>query len=444
MDLNVLIVGGGIHGIGLLHDLSSRQIPDVMLVEKYELCSGTSSRSTKLLHGGLRYLEHLSQWELVWSALQERTLFFELFNDIVKPVPFILTHEKSQKRNPFIVQTGLFLYDFFSGDSKVPKSKKLTNNEIIKYAPYLKNSELLKDLKTGFLYYDGKMIDDVLARVAAQSAVKMGGKFQEHTEVVSIEKWSDGYKVTLKKGEKLQFIKTKFLINATGAWANANLLHWGITPNISCLLNLGTHLLFSKDVCPEANLSQSAATLIQEPSGRVVFFIPWFDKWLLGTTESVLHGAPEKLIPPKEDIDYLLKKAKDSLNLYLPEGFMQESFCGVRCMPLNRPLNLTEKITPDWQRNPYASPFYTSRAEVNISELSRETIIDSTEKNLISIYGGKWTTYRREMKKLGLFLSNELGLGGPSLTHCKESWFLKELKEEMPELFQSKASLRHY
>src|SRR5476651_2022732 len=103
MDFNVLIVGGGIHGVGLLHDLATRGIKDVHLVEKNKIASGTSSRSTKLIHGGLRYLEHLAQWGLVYDALHERTLLLKLLPQLVRPVPFVFPHFKSDSRPAWCV-----------------------------------------------------------------------------------------------------------------------------------------------------------------------------------------------------------------------------------------------------------------------------------------------------------------------------------------------------
>ena len=442
MDLNVLIVGGGIHGIGLMHDLATRQIPDVLLVEKKQLASGTSSRSTKLVHGGLRYLEHLNQWGLVHEALHERTLFLKLLKGLVKPLPFVLPHFKSSRRPAFFVRTGLFLYDLLSGDGGLPSASSLKKEEILKFAPYLNKEKVDVEMHSAFLYYDAQMLDDVIARVAAQASLKLGSKYEEGTEATTVEKIEGGFKVTLKNAQGTRTVTTKYIVNASGAWSNANLLQWGFTPKVTCLLNLGTHLVFNPEASPQADVNQSYATLIQEPDGRVVFFIPWYGKWLFGTTESILPGSPSSLVPPEEDKKYLMNTAAEYLNLSSAEKNIDEIFCGVRCMPLNQKISSSLKWKDEWQNTPYSSPFYVNKLDTNISGLSRETVIEENEGGIFSLYGGKWTTYRAACENLGSRLSRRLQMGRPSSTHLPENWFLKELHEEKPEIFVSSKELR--
>lgn len=442
MDLNVLIVGGGIHGIGLMHDLATRGIQGVHLVEKKLLASGTSSRSTKLVHGGLRYLEHLNQWGLVHEALHERTLFLRLLKGLVKPLPFVLPHFKSSKRPAFLVRAGLFFYDLLSGDGSLPSAQSIKKKDILTYAPYLNENKVINEMQSAFLYYDAQMLDDVIARVAAHASIKLGATFEEHAEVMAVEKITDGFKVTINNAMGTKVITTKYIVNAGGAWCNANLLKWGYLPKVTCLLNLGTHIVFNPQAAPQADISQSVATLIQEPDGRVVFFIPWNGKWLFGTTESILHGDPSYLPYPTEDKRYLMQTASEFLNLTDAEKNMDEIFCGVRCMPLHKSMNSHQIWSDKWSTDPYSSPFYVRQLDKNISALSRETVIEENEGGIFSIYGGKWTTYRAACEGLGAKLSRKLQLGRASGTHLPENWFLSELMEEKPDIFMSSQELR--
>ncbi len=441
MDLNVLIIGGGIHGVGILHDLATRNVHGVHLVEKNILSSGTSSRSTKLIHGGLRYLEHLNQWSLVYEALHERGLLLQLLKGIVKPLPFVLPNFKGDKRPPCLIRLGLFFYDLLAGDGGLPSASAIHKNEIIKFAPYLNQNKIDKEMISAFLYYDAQMLDDVIVKIAAAAAEKLGATFEEQAKVTEIKTISDGFKVTITKGNSTTTVTTKKIINATGAWANENLLKWGILPKIACLLNLGTHIVFNPEVVPNANINNCAATLIQELDGRIVFFIPWFDKWLYGTTESILETEPSKISCPKNDKKYLMQTAEETLNLYKAEENISEMFCGVRCMPLKPYLdfkNLDEK----WCLDPYNSPFYLKKLDKNISSLSRETVIEETMSGLFSIYGGKYTTYRAIAQKIGSMICRQLKVGSSSGTHLQENWFLKNLLEEKPDIFKSNKSIR--
>ncbi len=443
MDLNVLIVGGGIHGIGLLHDLSTRGIQDVHLVEKNQLASGTSSRSTKLVHGGLRYLEHLSQWGLVYEALHERTLLLKLLPKLVKPLPFVFPHFKSDKRPAWLVNMGISLYDILAGDGGVPPSRRLKKEEILTLAPYLNKSHVENNMTDAFLYYDGQMQDDVIARLISAASEKLGNTYSENTEVQSVQPLPEnkGFRVKLKTPTGIQEVTTKYIVNATGPWANQNLIEWGFVPTRVCLLNLGTHLVFNKEVTPEVDIDKSCATILQEPDGRVVFFVPWWGRWLMGTTESILPGSPDHLKVPKEDKEYLFDIINDSFYLKDSKKNLDESFCGVRCMPLSKKIKETG-LKDKWKENPYDSPFYMKVLDKNISSLSRETIVEECIPGLISIYGGKWTTYRAVSEKIGRNLREKLNIGRKSGTHLKDNWFYEELLEEKPDIFVSSKDLR--
>lgn len=447
MDFQVLIVGGGIHGVGLLHDLATRRVRDVLLVEGNSLASGTSSRSTKLVHGGLRYLEHFGQWGLVREALLEREILLRVLRGVVQPLPFVLPVVKGG-RPAWMLRSGLFLYDLLAGDGGMPASRSLSKDDLRAIAPYIRADKLENDIEKAFLYYDAQMLDDVIVRVAAAAAQKLGATLTENTRVTSVRQRAEGgFTVQLQRGENghTQEVTARFVINAAGAWCNANLLRWGHVPKYATLLNLGSHLVLSSTAV-RAKASDCAATLFQHTDGRAVFFIPWNNRWLLGTTESVLEpGEPRSLRVPDHDRAYLLDVARSFLAIDNPESHIEEAFCGVRTMPFQAPVQALSKAQTDlplWQAKPFESPFYVHHSTHNISALSRETVIDEVAPGLLSIYGGKYTTYRAQCEKIGALLCRRMGLGGVSGTQDMNNWFISELFSECPSLFQSAPSVR--
>lgn len=440
MDYQVLIIGGGIHGVGVLHDLATRGVSGVHLVERKLLASGTSSRSTKLLHGGLRYLEHMEQWPLVREALQERTLLSGMLDGIVRPLPFVLPCPENG-RHPLTIRFGLFLYDTFAGRSNLPRARKLRRGEIESLAPYLPKSKMESDYKTSFLYYDGQMNDDVIVRLVAHAATKLGTTFEENTEAASVTPIEGGFRVELKNAEGTRTITTRKIVNASGSWVSANLLKWGFTPSVVSLLNVGSHLVLKPEAV-QGNPAKSAATLFQNDDGRVVFFIPWFDRWLFGTTESILEGSPGQLTPPAQDKDYLLKVAEKCMEKSNLDAHMEEIFAGIRMMPIKKSSEKFESIPQEWRDNPFTSPFYVRQFHKSISSLSRETVLDTQVPNMYSVYGGKFTTYRAESKKIGEKVALALGCKTRSTTHKIENWNLREVLSENPDILKSRATLR--
>jgi glycerol-3-phosphate dehydrogenase len=340
-----------------------------------------------------------------------------------------------------MVRTGLFFYDLLAGDGGLPSASSINKKDIATFAPYLNQSKIENEMISAFLYYDAQMLDDVIARIVTEASVKLGSSYEENSKVTEVQQIDGGYKVKIISNEKQKTLTTKYIINAGGAWCNENLIGWGITPKITCLLNLGTHIVFNPEAVPNGNVSTSAATLIQELDGRIVFFIPWFGKWLYGTTESILSTEPSHIRYPQSDKEYLMATANETLNLANAEKNISEIFCGVRCMPLNSKSKI-KNIESKWIESPYDSPFYVHKLDKNISGLSRETVIDETIPGLISIYGGKYTTYRAIGEKLGAMLSRKLKLGAATGTHLAENWFLNELMKEKPEIFISSVELR--
>jgi glycerol-3-phosphate dehydrogenase len=446
MDLNVLIVGGGIHGVGILHDLATRGIEGIHLVERGELASGTSSRTTKLIHGGLRYLEHPLQWGLVREALRERAILLENLPGVVRPLAFVLpTFRKG--RSPWQFELGLRLYDLLASSpisptKRLPKARRLTADELQQQAPYFKEDVVKQTVRSAFLYYDAQMLDDVIVRLAARAAQRLGASYAEQTEAEQVQPITGGFRVRLKSKAGQKDVTCRVVVNAAGSWTSANLLRWGWVPRVTCLLNIGSHLVFEPGVV-RADPQQCAATLLQHEDGRVVFFIPWDGKWLLGTTDTPLEGTPEHWECPYADRSYLMNVAGGYLALDQPGQHVVEFFCGIRTLPVSR-WNLSgrdQSVKSAWQTAPFSSPFYQFTWPSHMAALSREAIIAESEGGPISLYGGKFTTYRSLSERIGNRVAARLGGGSGSGTRLQSNWFLQDL-EPGSDLLLSKPALR--
>ena len=444
MDLNVLIVGGGIHGVGILHDLASRRIGGVHLVERDRLASGTSSRTTKLIHGGLRYLAHLSQWGLVREALKERALLLKNLPEVVRPIPFILPVLRSG-RPSWMIHLGLLLYESLATTADdLPRARRLDSREVVELAPYFHSHVIQHEMRTAFLFYEAQMQDDVIVRLAARAAAHLGATYAEETFVDRVECCDKGFRVRLVDAEGVKEVTCRVLVNAAGAWCNANLLRWGFLPQVRCLLNVGSHLVLSPSAVP-AHPDRCAAAVLQHEDGRLVFFIPWAGRWLLGTTESALEGTPEQWTRPAGDRDYLLNIAKHYLALDHPGEHVIEAFCGIRTIPIAaRPVRTSSRTAADaWSQAPFSSPFYVRKWNHETASLSREAVINQCPGHrLVSIHGGKFTTYRALSEAVGDRIASWLGQGADCGTKARENWFLDDLQPGEEHLFRSQAALR--
>lgn len=443
MDLNVLIVGGGIHGVGVLHDLATRGVGGVHLVEQRVLASGTSSRTTKLVHGGLRYLEHPAQWRLVREALKERTLLLRNLPGIVRPMPFVLPVLPGG-RSPRLVRLGLSLYDLFAGrGSPLPRARPLQRRQVLELAPYLRQGLIEREMTSAFLYYDAQMLDDVIVRLAARAAARLGATYAERTRVEDVKPAGTGFRVRLTAPQGGQEVTSRIVVNAAGAWCNATLLRWGFTPKVTCLLDVGSHLVFSPQVVP-VSPEACAAALLQHDDGRVVFFLPWEGQWLLGTTESRLDGTPDAWACPAGDRTYLLRVADRYLGLLGAERHLREVFCGIRTIPLAAGASAAADgpVPETWRQDPFSSPFYQRTPDRRVSGFSREAIVDEAVPALVSIYGGKFTTYRALSEQVGDRIARRLGRGGTSGTRTRENWFLDDLHPSDSDLLRSRPELR--
>jgi glycerol-3-phosphate dehydrogenase len=350
---DLFIIGGGINGAGLARDAAGRGL-SVCLADKGEIGGATSSWSTKLIHGGLRYLENY-EFKLVRESLKERETIYKIAKPISKPIPFIIPYV-DKIRPAWLIKMGLFLYDNLGGKTIIPKSNTL---DISKKLPNI----LKKKYKTGFQYFDVQIDDKKLTKLNIKSAKKHKAKVLEYNKVIKAEIDGNEWIIHLQKGER---IKSKILINASGPWINETLKkNLKIKSKNKIRLVKGSHIitkkLYKKDV----------AFTFQNTDKRIIFVIPYKKKFsLIGTTEVEVKSPENKGISKKE-IRYLIRSVNNYLEKQISTKDIVDSYSGIR--PLIEDFNHASKVTRDYI------------FDLNIIK----------KLPLLSIYGGKLTTYRK-------------------------------------------------
>jgi glycerol-3-phosphate dehydrogenase len=350
---DLFIIGGGINGAGLARDAAGRGL-SVCLADKGEIGGATSSWSTKLIHGGLRYLENY-EFKLVRESLKEREIIYKIAKPISKPIPFIIPYV-DKIRPAWLIKMGLFLYDNLGGKTIIPKSNTL---DISKKLPNI----LKKKYKTGFQYFDVQIDDKKLTKLNIKSAKKYKAKVLEYNKVKKAEINGNEWVIHLQKGER---IKSKILINASGPWINETLKkNLKIKSKNKIRLVKGSHIitkkLYKKDV----------AFTFQNTDKRIIFVIPYKKKFsLIGTTEVEVKSPENKGISKKE-IQYLIRSVNNYLEKQISAKDIVDSYSGIR--PLIEDFNQASKVTRDYI------------FDLNIIK----------KLPLLSIYGGKLTTYRK-------------------------------------------------
>jgi glycerol-3-phosphate dehydrogenase len=338
---DLAIIGGGINGCGIARDASLRGLK-VILLEKGDLAGATSSASSKLIHGGLRYLEHY-KFRLVREALKEREVLLKIAPQIIYPLRFTLPHHKGL-RPKWLLRLGLFIYDHLDFAMTLPKTKsvKLAN-------------ELKPEFTDGFEYSDLWVDDARLVIINAIDARNHGAEILTHTPLVSAQ-YSDHWLIN-------GTIKAKAMINASGAWVNEVNALCGIKSHAGVRHVKGSHLILKRKL--------SRPYIFQSDDGRVLFAIPYErDFMLLGTTDVDVTGNYEKPVISEIEIDYILKEA---------------------AIYFENPPNRTEIVAS------YAGirPLYDDGAS-DAKEATRDyVLIYDALHHFLSVYGGKITTYRR-------------------------------------------------
>ena len=356
---DLFIIGGGINGAGIARDASGRGL-SVYLAEKGKVGSATSSWSSKLIHGGLRYLENYN-FKLVRESLKEREVIINIAPTITKTLPFIIPYTK-KLRSKLLIRLGLFLYDNLGGKSNIPKSSKINLNK--KYSKILNQK-----FSFGFQYYDVQVDDKKLVEMNISDAKKLGATIIEDRKVINAFRIDDGWKIILDNNE---IIKSKILINAAGPWINEvvnNVIK--INANKSIRLVRGSHIIINK------LYEEEVAFTLQNEDNRIIFVIPYKKKYsLIGTTEVDVKTADNPSISVEEKI-YLIKTINNHFVKQISIEDIVETYSGIR--PLIEDYNETSKVTRDY-----------------VFDLN----LQSKKSPLLNIYGGKLTTYRKLSEKV--------------------------------------------
>jgi len=350
--MKMAVIGGGINGLCTAWRLAESG-HQVTLFERERLMAATSSASSKLLHGGLRYLE-TGQFLLVREALRERDAWIERVPHLARPLPILLPIYQGSQRPRWMVGLGMKLYDLLAGASRLPKSEALTREQILTQAPGLKTDHLLG----GFRYHDGQMDDHHLGLWVADRCREAGAKLNEDVPVASAS--PDGT-LKLVNGQRLRF---DHILNITGPWAEKLLVASGIRARYRLDVVRGSHLVIERS-CPHA--------LILEVPGdnRIFFVLPWKGRSLIGTTE-VRQSLDEPITCSEPERNYLLDAYNHFHARPITPADIAYAFAGVR--PL-----LKSASDPTRARRDYAF---------------------QRNGKLLTVFGGKWTTSLALAEKL--------------------------------------------
>jgi glycerol-3-phosphate dehydrogenase len=373
--LDVLVIGGGITGAGAALDAASRGLR-VGLVEARDLAAGTSSRSSKLIHGGLRYLEQ-GDFKLVKEALRERDLLVSrLAPHLVRPVPFLYPLYRKVVERPY-VGAGLVIYDAMEGIKRpVPHHRHLTIRGALRRAPALRPDRLAGAM----LYYDAQVDDARYTVTVARTAVRHGATVLTRASAISLLR--DGERVTgarvrdEESGRTFDVTATSTVVCA-GVWSDPVFAASGVRAGYQVRMSKGVHL-----VMPRSAIDSETGMIIRT-SKSVLFFIPTGDRWIVGTTDTEWTGDRAEPGATAEDVDYILGEANRVLARPLSRSDVLAVYAGLR--PLIA--------------GPAGDKGGESRAgdkdgEKPTTKLSREHVVDAPLPGLVSIAGGKFTTYR--------------------------------------------------
>jgi glycerol-3-phosphate dehydrogenase len=358
---DVLVIGGGVTGVGAALDAASRGLK-VALVEASDLASGTSSRSSKLIHGGLRYLEQYD-FKLVREALHERELMVSsLAPHLVKPLAFLYPlHEKVRERT--YVGAGLALYDALRGFQRaLPGHKHISQKKIAEIAPSLR-----PDLVTGAVKYFDAQVDDARhTMMIARTAARHGAVIATNIRVESLVREGKrvlGVKARDIESGKLITIKATATVMCAGIWSDELHDSFGLKPGYNVTMSKGVHIVLPK----KAIASKEGIILKTEVS--VLFLIPWANKWIVGTTDTQYTADRRAPLAEREDVEYIIKEANKVLKPKLKIEDVIGVYAGLRPLVANKKDSATTK-------------------------LSREHTVDRSAPGFVSIAGGKYTTYR--------------------------------------------------
>ncbi|WP_175956399.1 glycerol-3-phosphate dehydrogenase [Burkholderia sp. BCC0405] len=372
---DLLVVGGGINGAGIARDAAGRGL-SVMLCEQDDLASHTSSSSTKLIHGGLRYLEY-NEFGLVRKALQERETLLRAAPHIMWPLRFVMPHMPNL-RPAWLIRIGLFLYDHLAKRELLPGSRGIDMHRHAAGAP------LIDSIKRGFVYSDGWVDDARLVVLNAMDAKERGAEILTRTKLVSAERRGDEWEARLQHADgSIRVVHARAIANAAGPWVGEVLKGaLGRGAHHSVRLVKGSHIITRR------LFDHDHAYIFQNPDKRIIFAIPYeHDFTLIGTTDVEYTSDPAKVAIDRDETQYLC----DSINRYFKR-----------------------KISPADVHWTYSGvrPLLEDENAANASAVTRDyrlELDDGAGAPLLSVFGGKITTFRKLAEEAGDMLCRALG-----------------------------------
>ncbi|WP_169725161.1 glycerol-3-phosphate dehydrogenase [Pseudomonas putida] len=355
---DLAVIGGGINGVGIAADAAGRGLK-VFLCEKDDLAQHTSSASSKLIHGGLRYLEHY-EFRLVREALAEREVLLAKAPHIVKPMRFVLPH-RPHLRPAWMIRAGLFLYDHLG------KRKRLGASRSLRFGP---GYPLKPAITRGFEYADCAVDDARLVVLNAMAAREHGADILTRTRCLRAERVDGLWQVDLQHADgSLQNIRARALVNAAGPWVASF-----IKDDLKLDAPYGIRLIQGSHLIVPRLYEGDHAYILQNEDQRIVFCIPYLDRFtLIGTTDREYSGDPAKVAITEQETDYLLKVVNAHFNHQLSRGDILHTYSGVR------PLCNDESDNPSAVTRDYTLALSAAHGEAP----------------LLSVFGGKLTTYRK-------------------------------------------------
>ncbi len=358
---DVIILGAGINGVAIARELS-KQGSSVCMIEKRHIGAGASSNSSRLIHGGLRYLEHF-EFALVKEALHDQKYLLDTYPDLVKLRPFYLPIYSRSRRPAWMIRLGLWLYSFFAQHGK--KAETVSKEQFLKRFGAIKSD----GLEAVFRYYDGKTDDNALTHTIAEEAKDSGTVILESCEVKEIRTESEKIVVETAEGS----LETNLLINATGAWVDEVNTRFGFSSSYTIEKLSGIHLVIDRVLVPEP-------LILETSSQRIFFIIPEADSTIIGTTERSEEADIDKIRVNDKDIEYLLRESNNYLKKGLRRSDIKEVYIGTR-------------------------PIIKSSKDP--SKMSREYKLDLHhlgKNRLLHVYGGKLTTFPSLAKNVAALL----------------------------------------
>ena len=363
---DVVVIGGGATGTGIAVDAASRGLK-VVLLEAQDFSAGTSSRSTKLIHGGVRYMKNPRDWGLVREALKERRLLIQNAPHLVHSKPFILPCYKKWEREFYTVGLGIYAAMTYGGYG-IGRTSSLSREETMSRLPGVKAEGLMG----GVQFYDGQFDDARLAVALMRTAHDQGALTLNYMPVTGIEYrggWIQSVTATDKEtGEEFR-IRTKMVFNAAGAWVDP--IRRMVDPEASTLVQVsrGSHILLDKSFMP----GETGMLIPKTRDGRVLFAIPWHEMLLVGTTDVEQREADFDPKVSDEEIDFMIETASGYLDKPITRADVKATFAGLR---------------------PLFNPQATGSAG-GTAKVSREHAVLPEFGNMITVTGGKWTAYRK-------------------------------------------------